>query len=288
MTSSISVGLAYSKAARPVVQGLASELDYIEYPYELLLHNEMAASLARETKGVLHCASLSLASKDSRCLDALDSIAAWANELESPWVGEHFAFIGESPQGPQSANMTEIVQEGCTRHQFDMGFALSPPFNEVTVGRVIRTSQIALSRLDQPLLLENSPVYFACSGTTMHQSQALTRVMQAAEGIGLILDLAHLLITCDTLGLDAVDELDRYPLDRVVEVHISGLTRASGVLWDDHSQLPPQEEYDLLTRLLQAARVKAITHEYNWHPALPLDDIRRELDLTRSLVASAG
>jgi hypothetical protein len=48
----------------------------------------------------------------------------------------------------------------------------------------------------------------------------------------LLLDLAHARITADTLGMDAKDYIQSLPLDRLVEMHITGIKQHGGVLTD--------------------------------------------------------
>jgi len=55
-------------------------------------------------------------------------------------------------------------------------------------------------------------------------------------GCMLLLDLAHARITADTLGVDVRDYISALPLDRLVEMHITGIKIHSGVL-TDHFEL---------------------------------------------------
>ena len=217
---------------RRVRLGIAlDDLDYVEYPYELLACNAEAAARADASTGVLHCASLSLASGHPRDLDVVHAIAEWAERMDSPWIGEHLAFI--DAEVPSIARPTDEA-----KMLYDIGFAVSPPLNAATV-EIVATALAAVGSVtDRPFAIENSPIYLPMPGSTMGQGEAFTHLAQLVD-IRLLVDLAHLLITCDTFGLDPLTELHRFPLDRVVEVHLSGVSRDSGVLWDDHASAPP-------------------------------------------------
>ena len=76
------------------------------------------------------------------------------------------------------------------------------------------------------------------------------------------------MITSMNTGVNAFAELDRLPLERVVEVHLSGLNRQSGVVWDDHAVPAPAEMFDLLKRRHGTSSATRLTMEYNWS-ALP-------------------
>ena len=81
--------------------------------------------------------------------------------------------------------------------------------------------------------------------------------------------------------MDALKEIERLPLERVVEIHVSGYNEQEGVVWDDHAAPAPPLVFDLLERVAARARPKALTLEYNWltfPPALLLSHIERSRD----------
>jgi uncharacterized protein (UPF0276 family) len=51
-------------------------------------------------------------------------------------------------------------------------------------------------------------------------------------GCQFLLDLAHAQITADTLGVDAKDDITSLPLERLTEVHITGIKMHGGILTD--------------------------------------------------------
>ena len=110
----VAVGAAYSGPATALVRELVDLLDYVEYPYELLRANRTALDHARQHRAVLHSASLSLASGRPPDDDVLRSAADIAAYIETPWVGEHLAFISASSP------------DGIPGEQFDIGYAISP------------------------------------------------------------------------------------------------------------------------------------------------------------------
>ena len=59
-------------------------------------------------------------------------------------------------------------------------------------------------------------------------------------GCMLLLDLAHARITADTLGINVKDYINDLPLDRLVEMHITGIKTHSGTL-TDHFELGDQD-----------------------------------------------
>jgi uncharacterized protein (UPF0276 family) len=268
------VGMAFSRAAVGLVDELSDILDYVEYPYELLTSKPDAVQRACQGTAILHSASLSLASGDLPTADLLRSVADIADRISSPWVGEHLAFIAARPP------------DGDPGERFEIGYAVSPPMTAEIVDIVSEGLLAASSVVDRPLILENSPIYVPMPGSNMSQAEVVSEIC-LQSGAGVLLDLAHLRITCDTLALDPKSTLLEFPLGRIVEVHLSGVSRVEGRLWDDHSGTPDVVQYELLEIILDKAPVRAITHEYNWAPGFPSDVARREIDRTLGLLQAA-
>jgi uncharacterized protein (UPF0276 family) len=81
------------------------------------------------------------------------------------------------------------------------------------------------------------------------------------------------------------DELLLFPLDRIVEVHLSGLDKEDGIFWDNHAAAIPNEVWDLLRILLSRTSVDAITFEYNWATSYPMPSFLNDLDRVRTLIS---
>jgi hypothetical protein len=62
-------------------------------------------------------------------------------------------------------------------------------------------------------------------------SEVFSKVIEDTDCL-LLLDLAHARITADTLGVDVRDYISSFPLDRLVELHITGIRNYGGVLTD--------------------------------------------------------
>lgn len=57
---------------------------------------------------------------------------------------------------------------------------------------------------------------------------------------GLLLDISHARITADTLGIDYQEYIEKLPLDRLQELHITGVRRYHGFL-EDHFEMQPED-----------------------------------------------
>jgi uncharacterized protein len=251
MTCAIRVGIAHSEYAADFLGAFPGTVDYVEVPFERLLADPGAAEFDGSIPLVLHCSSLSIAGTRAPPESVVRDVARWAKKTRTPWIGEHLAFV--------------TAAEGAA--VYDVGFTVSPVMSAETLRRVVSAVKKWTRRFRRPLLLENSPMYFVMPGTTMAQPEFFRRLCRESN-VGILLDLTHLLATIRNLSLDAVQTLQEFPLERVVEIHISGLSRQSGIYWDDHASPAPSEVFSLLSQLMPRARsLRAVTLEYNWDPA---------------------
>lgn len=267
------LGLAYGPSALAYLERCPGDIDYLEIPFEQLRHTPALADVQARVPLVLHCASLSMAGfvpPSAATYDALDDVA---RQTATPWIGEHLAFIAADDIDDPGAPPTSLTYTVC------------PQLSEASLERVAANVAAARERLGGvELILENSPQYFDVPGSTMGMTDFVGAVATRCD-VGLLLDLTHFLITCINTGVDPRAEIARWPLERVVEVHVSGLSSQSGVAWDDHAMPAPPVVFDLLDIVLRRVRPRALTVEYNWSPTFPqsildqhLARLRRALD----------
>jgi uncharacterized protein len=270
-----SVGLAYSSGVRRFIERHQDELDHVEIPFELLRHDPATYGLHGGLPVILHCASLSIAGTQ-RCGErTISEIQAWTRQTATPWIGEHLAFITaqRSQAGPHA-------EEYAPDEPYNIGYTVSPVMNERGVARVVEALSFYESHFPVPILIENSPLYFKAPGSTMTQSAFITAIC-AQTRVGLLFDLAHFVITSRLAKFDPFEELDKLPLHRVVELHISGVDDQANGCWDDHTKPAPDIVYQLFDQVLQRASPRAVTLEYNWSPRFPHSLFSEELARVR-------
>lgn len=273
-TGTTSVGLAYSPSIPEFIDANPGMVDYVEVPFEQLRHSPGLSSIQEEIPVILHCASMSVAGFVPPADATLDAINREAERTRTPWIGEHLAFI--TADGLDAG--AEVAGEPTS-----LTYTVCPQLSEETIERVAENLSRLQPRFGAPLILENSPQYFAIPGSTMPMVDFIDGVLSRCD-VGLLLDLSHFLITMLNTGADAASEIDRLPLERVVEIHISGLNVQSGVVWDDHATPAPAPVFGLLERVLERASPRALTLEYNWSPSFPQAILKAHLDRVSRMV----
>jgi len=90
------------------------------------------------------------------------------------------------------------------------------------------------------LVVENLPYIADFYGSTIGSSpDVIARAIVEADA-GLLLDLSHARISCHYLGMDLKDYVARLPMERLAELHITGLQNYCGYL-NDHFAMRPED-----------------------------------------------
>jgi uncharacterized protein (UPF0276 family) len=116
--------------------------------------------------------------------------------------------------------------------------------------------------------LENTVAYFLFGDPL--DEPAFLRDVLAGERLHLVLDLHNVYTMALNMGFDAADYIDRLPLERVVEMHVSGGS-ASDPAWmpdgsvlrlDSHDSAVPEAVFDLLVATLpRCPNLRGVTLE---------------------------
>jgi hypothetical protein len=271
----VRVGMAYSPSALAFSRAHPGLLDYLEIPFEQLRHDPSVVAIGDEIPLVLHCASLSVAGFVPPTDALVAAVAAATEGTRTPWVGEHLAFLSAD---------TLDAEEGA--HPTQLGYTVTPQYSEEVLGQVVANLDRLKDRIPAPLIVENSPQYLNLPGSTMTMVEFIAALARASD-VGLLLDLSHFAITGHNLRHDIDASLDAYPVERVIEVHMSGHSIQSGIMWDDHARAAPEASFKLLHRVLERARPRAITFEYNWGDRFPPKIVAAHIGRARDMVAQA-
>lgn len=169
----------------------------------------------------------------------------WLNHLNrevgAPWMASH---LEAAPPEEAAGVEPEALEE-----QERVGTA------------IILSAREMRDRLEVPLHLElvpwsgRRPLYRCCV-----EPEFVRAVLELAD-CPLLLDTAHARISAHRLGHSIEDYLSALPLERVLEIHCSGVAEEEGELRDRHGPLA-EEDYALLEWLGARCPAQVITLEY--------------------------
>jgi uncharacterized protein (UPF0276 family) len=270
------IGLALGPGVPQIIDHNPGLIDYVELPFELLRHDPSAIKAEALAPIVLHCASMSIAGFVPPSDDTLGAIAALAERTNTPWIGEHLAFMSADP-----------LRQGAALHEpTTLTYTVCPQLSEEVLQHACNNITQLQARFAMPLIVENSPQYFEVPGSTMSIVDFTAEVHRRCK-VGMLLDLTHFLISARNMGFDPNLEVRRLPLENLVEMHVSGMDVQSGTAWDDHAGLADESTFELMRTVLQRARPRAITFEYNWAPDLADAAIVGQIERTKAMCLNA-
>lgn len=175
---------------------------------------------------------------------AIAKIAAYLRCTESPWVSMHIT----------------MWLPGMVWLMLRRGWRMPLPNPERATRWFIR--QVArLSRsIQAPVMLENTePLPF--DGYDFEVQTERIREVFKRTGCGCVLDTGHARVSAAVLEIDVYDYLSDLPLDRVVQIHVSGPRVRDGRLADVHKPLQ-EVDYALLDFVLERTHPQVVTLEY--------------------------
>lgn len=214
--------------------------------------------------------------------DAIEHIVDWIRLTGTPWTSEHIGF------GVADVSLSDllITRPASDRLSYDRALA-----------NIIRNARALAGAIDVPLLLENIPLFPNMAHLHVCEPEFISVVIRET-GSDMLLDLAHARVSAHVLGYDVYDYLSQLPLDRVVELHLSGPRKLVEVDADRQTQvrreaaeiahiLPfsddhlidahepmREEDYRILEWTLARATPRAVSLEYYRKP----EALRQQLE----------
>jgi uncharacterized protein (UPF0276 family) len=140
------------------------------------------------------------------------------------------------------------------------GERLALPDPEQSLARLLRRLERLVRLVPVPVLVENIEPLPYDGYDFWARPEYICRILEKSC-CGLLLDIGHLRVSADRLGLDVETYLRQLPLGRVAEIHVSGPRRKSGRLLDLHEPMLVAD-YRLLESLLSRLTPQVVTLEY--------------------------
>ncbi len=145
------------------------------------------------------------------------------------------------------------------------------PYTGQTLARVADHVDEVQTALGRQMLLENPSTYLDFAASTIEEVDFLAEISRRT-GCGLLLDINNVFVSATNHGRSALDYLDRFPLDRVFEIHLGGHDADTGdagepLLIDSHRVAVASEVWALYRQVI--ARTGALPTLIEWDNDVP-------------------
>lgn len=234
---------------------------YLDAPEEKLRELDL---LAAHFPLIPHGLDLSLGSAEGIDPEYLSGLAALVDRVKPPWWSEHIAFTRAGG--------------------VSIGHLAPLPFTREAVDVVARNVVVASRAIEVPLILENITSPFVLG--EMDEAEFVTRICDRT-GCGLLCDVTNLYTNAMNHGWDLTEALDRWPWDRVVQLHVAGGHHDGSLLIDSHAHAVPEAVWSLVDEVVKRAPVRGIILERDEHLP-PFAELLAEVDRARQSGRRAG
>jgi uncharacterized protein (UPF0276 family) len=155
----------------------------------------------------------------------------------------------------------------------------TPLERETLLSSIVVNARKLAEEIEVPLLLEN--LDYNTTGAYEHicEPDFIREAVERSETY-LLLDLAHARVSAARLGYSSEEYLDRLPLDRVRQLHVSGPRQVDGVMTDVHQPLG-ERDVKYLLEILERTAPWALTLEYKKNA----DTLVAQTDRLRSILS---
>lgn len=160
-----------------------------------------AAALRREYPLALHGVALSLGADAPLDPAHLARLVALCRRYEPAAVSEHLAWSSHGP--------------------FYLNDLLPVAYDRPTLARVAAHIEQLQRALARPILLENPSTYLRFQSSCLDEVDFLAELSRTT-GCGLLLDVNNVWVSAVNHGFDPFAYLERFPLERVEEIHLAG------------------------------------------------------------------
>jgi uncharacterized protein len=215
---------------------------------------------------VTHGLTLSLGARDDRSDVYLSQLKDEVDRLDAPWHSDHLAFTSAGDR---------------TFHEL-----LPLPFTRESLRRVAERADALADRLGRPFAVENITYYAELGVPELSESDFIQALCERSRA-ALLLDVNNVYVNAQNHGFDPETRIAAFPLDRVIEIHVAGHSRArSGLVIDNHGAPVADPVLALLEwTLIRTGPVPVLLERDNDVP--PLAVLLEELETLRSVYLRA-
>jgi len=212
---------------------------------------------------VMHGVSLSIGSTDPLDMDYLKRLKLLAAEIEPAWVSDHLCWTGVG---------------GVNSHDL-----LPLPYSQEALAQVVGRIERVQEFLGRRILMENVSSYLTYRASEMTEWEFLSEVARQADCL-ILLDINNIYVSARNHGFEPRAYLMGVDPERVRQFHLAGHSDYGDYVIDTHDHQIAEPVWALYREAwTRFGPVSTMIERDDKIP--PFDDLLRELDMARRLVA---
>jgi uncharacterized protein (UPF0276 family) len=180
--------------------------------------------IAKNYPVVMHGVSLSIGTVDPLNSEYLQKLKRLANDLQPAWISDHLCWTGVAHK--KSHDLLPV------------------PYTEEALKHIVQRIREVQDILERPIALENPSTYLEFKASVMPEAVFIAH-MAEESGCNLLLDVNNVYVTCYNHRLDPKLYLDTLPLDRIIQIHLSGHENQGTHIIDTHDDHVIDEVWNL-------------------------------------------
>lgn len=268
----LGVGMGYRSELAAHLEGEPRPVDFVEVITERYMRGDRARAMAelatlKNKFGCVipHGVTMSIAGVPWSLPDNyLSELRDIANALDAPFVSDHLCYT-------RSAGI-------------DLGHLTPSALTYDLLDEVSRRVELVQNKVGRQLVLENITRLISYDECNEISEPDFFGKLTEATGCGLLLDLTNIYTNATNFGFSALDEMLKYPLASVRQIHLAGGVWHRGLLIDSHSQPVSDDVWQLLDEFVSAAGPVAVLIEHDQHFDGP-DQLVGQLDRARAMMS---
>jgi hypothetical protein len=171
------------------------------------------ARIAERYPLVMHGVAMSIGTVDPLNSEYLHKLKKLIHDIQPAWISDHLCWTGVAH-----------------KNSHDL---LPVPYTEEALKHIVARIRQVQDFLERPIALENPSTYLEFKTSHIPESEFIAE-MASQSGCHLLLDVNNVYVSCYNHRLDAKAYIDALPLDRVVQIHLSGHSNMGTHIIDTH------------------------------------------------------
>ena len=200
---------------------------------------------------VMHGVAMSIGTVDPINSEYLQKLKTLAHEIQPAWISDHLCWTGVAH-----------------KNSHDL---LPVPYTEEALNHIVSRIQQVQDFLGRQIALENPSTYLEFKTSHIPEAEFITQ-MAKKSGCNLLLDVNNVYVSCYNHRLDPKAYIDALPLDKVIQIHLSGHNNMGTHIIDTHDDHVVGEVWALYKYVVhQAERIPNTMIE--WDDKIPEFDV---------------